>query len=124
MARKAVTHEADYVIASGIVRLSVVVGEKQFGTSMVFLDDNAIANGTLEDLPLGKGADLEGKTAEVYTLVTDTSSATDEMVVTWTLTGGRKTLVAREHASPPADFGSQMFKGIFHFTAVKAKGRK
>lgn len=122
MPKKAVIHEADYVIASGIVRLSVVVGEKQFGTSMVFLDDKAISNGTIEGLALGNGADLEGLTAEVYTMVTDTSSATDEMVVTWTLTGGKKKLVAKEHASPPADFGSQMFKGIFHFTAGKSKG--
>jgi hypothetical protein len=123
MPRKSVIHEDDYAVAGGVVRLSVVVGEKQFGTSMVFLDDEAIANGVIKNLEIGSGPDLAGSTVEIYTMVTDISSATDEMEVSWTLTGGKKKLAAGEHASPPADFGSQMFKGIFHFTAGKSKGK-
>lgn len=122
MPGKAAVHEVDYAIAGGIVRLSVVVGERQYGTSMVFLDDEAASNGDIDELPLGSGSKLDGKTAEVYTMVTDIRENTDEMSVTWILTGGRRRLIATEIASAPKNFGSQMFKGIFHFTSGK-KGR-
>lgn len=123
MPRKAVVHEADYAVADGTVRISVWVGERQLGTSIVYLADEAIANGDIEELPLGTGAALSGKTAEVYTMVTDIRDDTDEMAVTWRLTGGRSKLTVSETGSPPKALGSQMFKGIFHFTAGKKKSR-
>lgn len=123
MPRKAVVHEDEYSVEDGPVRLTVVVGERQYGTSIVFLDGEALANGDIDELPLGPGSKIHGKTAEVYTMVTDIRDNTNEMSVSWILTGGRKRIVATESASSPKNFGSQMFKGVFHFTAG-IKGKK
>lgn len=117
MARKAVLHEQEYDVADGPVRLSVVVGERQFGSSMVFLDDDLIANGIIEDLPVGDGEKLAGKTLAVYTLVTDVRDNTDDMVVTWILTGGGHRSTGTASGKPAKSFGSQMFKGVFHLTS-------
>src|SRR4029079_13427474 len=96
MSRKPVLHEEDYPPGNGPIRLTVVVGERQIGTSVVFLDDKAIANGEIEGLRLGEGKDLEGMTLTVYTLVTDIRDNSDEMAVTWILGGGDHRMSATE----------------------------
>ena len=118
MARKAVLHEQEYDVADGPVRLSVVVGERQFGSSIVFLNDDLIANGIVEDLPVGNGGKLGGKTLAVYTLVTDIRDNTDDMTVTWILTGGAHRVTGTASGKPTKKFGSQMFKGVFHLTSA------
>jgi hypothetical protein len=109
--------EQEYDLADGPVRLSVVVGERQFGSSMVFLNDELVANGIIEDLPVGNGGKLGGKTLAVYTLVTDIRDNTDDMTVTWILTGGRHRITGTASGKPAKKFGSQMFKGVFHLTS-------
>ena len=117
MARKPVLHEQDYIVANGQVRLSIVVGERQFGSSIVFIDDEQVANGIVEELILGEGEALEGSTAFIYTLVTDIRDNSDEMSVTWIITGGAHRVTATATGIPAKKFGSQMFKGVFHFQA-------
>jgi hypothetical protein len=116
VARKAVLHEEDYAVGDGRLRLSVIVGEKQFGSSMVFLNDELIANGIVDELPIGNGKKLDGCTLAIYTLVTDIRDNTDEMSVTWILNGGAHRLNATETGSASKKFGSQMFKAVFHLT--------
>lgn len=113
MPKKAVLYEQDYLVSDGNVRLSVVVGERQFGSSMVFLDDDLLGNGDIEELPVGKGQKLDGKTLVVYTLVTDVRENTDEMSVTWILAGGENRAIATATGAASKKFGSQMFKGVF-----------
>jgi predicted ABC-class ATPase len=113
--RKPVLHEQDYIVANGPVRLSVIVGERQFGSSMVFIDDDQVANGIVEELVLGDGDKLEGSKCVIYTLVTDIRDNTDEMSVTWIIAGGSHRVTATATGSPAKKFGSQMFKAIFRF---------
>lgn len=115
MAKKPVLHEQDYIVAGGPIRLSIVVGERQFGTSMVFIDDEQVANGIVEELILGDGDALEGSTAVIYTLVTDVRDNSDEMSVTWIIAGGAHRVTATATGTATKKFGSQMFKGVFHF---------
>ena len=115
MPRKPVLHEQDYIVADGPVRLSVIVGERQFGSSMVFIDDDQVANGIVEELILGDGDKLEGSSLVIYTLVTDIRDNTDEMSVTWIIAGGSHRVMATATGTPAKKFGSQMFKGIFRF---------
>jgi hypothetical protein len=115
VARKPVLHEQDYIVANGQVRLSIVVGERQFGSSIVFIDDEQVANGIVEELILGEGDSLEGSTAFIYTLVTDIRDNSDEMSVTWIIAGGAHRVTATATGAPAKKFGSQMFKGVFHF---------
>ena len=103
------------MVSDGAVRLTVVVGERQFGSSIVFVDDEEIANGEIEDLSLGDGGKLEGRTLSVYTIVTDVRSDTDDMAVTWILVGGGHRLTSTATGTPARKLGSQMFKGVFHF---------
>lgn len=114
MAKKAVLHEQDYFVSGGTVRLSVTVGERQFGSSIVFLDEEMLANGDIDELDVGKGEDIEGKVLAIYTLVTDVRDNTDQMAVTWILAGGESRVVATAIGAAPKKFGSQMFKGVFH----------
>ena len=108
-------HEQDYEVSEGAVRLTVVVGERQFGSSIVFLDDDVVANGDIDSVVVGDGDKLEGRTISIYTLVTDIRRDADEMAVTWILAGGVHRLSATATGTPAKKFGSQMFKGIFHF---------
>jgi len=82
---------------------------------MAFVDDDDVANGEIEDVSLGDGDKLEGKTLVVYTLVTDIRSDSDDMSVTWILIGGGHRLTATETGEAAKKFGSQMFKGVFRF---------
>jgi hypothetical protein len=113
MSRKPVLHEEDYETGDAPIRLTVVVGERQIGTSVVFIDDKAIANGDIEGLRLGEGKSLRGETLTVYTLVTDIRDNSDEMAVTWILDGGDHRTSATETGTVSKHFGSQMFKGVF-----------
>lgn len=117
MAKKAVLHEQDYLVSDGTIRLSVTVGERQFGSSMVFLDDNMLANGEIHELDVGKGGDVVNKPLTIYTLVTDVRDNTDQMAVTWIVAGGESRVVATAIGAAPKKFGSQMFKGVFHLKA-------
>jgi hypothetical protein len=114
VAKKPVLHEQDYVVSDGPVRLSVSVGERQFGSSMAFLDEKMLGNGEIDELDVGDGDKIEGKTLAIYTLVTDVRDNTDDMAVTWILVGGETRVVATAIGSAPKKFGSQMFKGVFH----------
>jgi hypothetical protein len=100
VARKPVLHEQDYVVSDGAIRLSVAVGERQFGSSMVFLDDDMVANGDVEEVTLGDGGRLKGKTLAIYTLVTDIRRDTDAMAVTWILVGGTHRVLATATGAP------------------------
>ena len=55
------------------------------------------------------------KTATIYTLVTDIRDNSDEMSVTWIIAGGAHRVIATATGTPTKKFGSQMFKGVFHF---------
>lgn len=117
MPRKPISVEAEYTLADETVRLTVMVGDRQYGSSMVFLDDELLANGDIDEVPLGNGAELDGKMLSVYTVVTDVRDRKAEMSVTWILTGGMKRLKLEETGAAPKSFGSQMFKAVFDLNA-------
>lgn len=117
MPRKPISVEAEYTLADDIVRLTVMVGDRQYGSSMVFLDDELLANGDIDEIPLGRGRDLDGKTLAIYTVVTDVRDRKAEMSVAWILTGGMKRLKLEETGAAPKSFGSQMFKAVFELVA-------
>jgi hypothetical protein len=113
--RKPIAVEDKYPVSDGEVRLSVLVGDRQYGTSMVFVDHELVANGDIDGIPLGRGPDLTGKAVSIYTVVTDVRNKKTEMSVTWVLTGGQKQLTVEREATTSKGFGSQMFKAVFEF---------
>ncbi len=118
MPRKPIAVEDEYAVSEDEVRLTVLVGDRQYGTSMVFLEDELVANGDIDSLPLGKAPGLVGKAASIYTVVTDVRNKKNEMSVTWILTGGPKKLTVEREATTSKGFGSQMFKAVFEFVSA------
>ena len=117
MPRKPISVEEEYPVTRGLVRLSVLVGDRQYGTSMVFLDDDLLANGDIDSVPLGNGPELLGKAVSIYTVVTDVRNKKTEMSVTWVLDGGRERLTFEREGTTSKGFGSQMFKAVFDFVS-------
>ena len=117
MPRKPIAVEKNYAVGTDTVRLTVIVGDRQYGSSMVFLDKDLVANGDIDEIPLGEGPALGGKRLAVYTVVTDVRNKKTDMSVTWILTGGAKTLKLEKDATTAKGFGSQMFKAVFELTA-------
>ncbi len=116
MPRKPIALKKEYAVGSGAIRLSVLVGDRQYGTSMVFLDDELLSNGDIDELPLGAGEEIAGRTVSVYTVVTDVRDRKNDMSVIWILTGGEKTATFEKSGSAAKSFGSQMFKAVFELT--------
>ena len=117
MPRKPIAVEKVYAVGSGTVRLTVIVGDRQYGSSMVFLGKELVANGDIDEVPLGEGSALAGRRVSVYTVVTDVRNKKNEMSVTWILTGGAEPLKVEKDATTAKGFGSQMFKAVFELTA-------
>ena len=85
-----------YKVGTRTVFLSLSIGEGQFGSSDVFIDDERIlrTSGSFGGLRLGGGAELTGKTLLVRTIVNDTVTQTNRMTLTYKLAGG----------TPPGEF--------------------
>ena len=119
MPSKAIASKQEYAVGDAPVRLTVAVGDRQYGSSMVFLDDELLSNGDIEELPLGHGSALGDRTLTVYTVVTDVRDRKNEMSVSWILTGGPKALNVEKSGSASKSFGSRMFKAVFDLTRAK-----
>lgn len=91
MAEKVKTADT-YEIGTEDVFLSLNIGEGQFGTSDVFVEDTSIlrASGSIGRLRLGAGIRLTGKDVLIRSVVTDVSTLTNKMSVTYLLSGGKK----------------------------------
>jgi hypothetical protein len=85
-----ITVNKDYNVGDGKITFSLVIGEGQFGRSDVRLNTQRLvrASGSIGDLLVGKGADVQGKTLRIRTIVHDTVAATNKMSVTYILAGG------------------------------------
>jgi len=86
---KSVTLVTDYQIADAVVKLSVVIGDAQIGSSIVKLGSTPLGKGAIEALPVGAGPAVRGNPLFVKTIVTDINDSTNHTSVTYRLTGGR-----------------------------------
>lgn len=77
-----------YPVTTEDVKLQVVIGDAQIGASAVFVDDTLVSKGVVDNLNLGSGAALSGKTLTIRTIVTDVNPETDRASVTFALRGG------------------------------------
>ena len=84
-----VTHE-DYRVGAGAgeIRLTLTVGEGQFGTSRAKLDGLVLATGSGPmSIRVGRRSEVKGKTLFVRSIINDVNSLTNRMSVTYRLTG-------------------------------------
>lgn len=88
-----------YQVDTADVFLSLSIGEGQFGTTDVFVGGTSIlrATGPIGGLRIGSGPVIKGKKLLVRSLVSDVSTKTNNMSVTYRLNGGKnpKNLVVK-----------------------------
>lgn len=98
MADKVKTDDT-YQVGAADVFLSLTIGDGQFGTSDVFVGGTQIvrASGPIGSLRLGSGAAIKGKKLLVRSVVSDVSTMTNKMSVSYRLNGGTapKAIVAK-----------------------------
>jgi hypothetical protein len=112
-----VTLDETYKVRKANVFMSLRIGDGQFGTSDVFLDDQQIlrVSGPIGKLLIGKGEDLVGSMLLIRSIVNDVSAATNRMSVGYQLRGGAATreFIARGKVDKPGAL--LVFEATFEF---------
>ncbi len=80
---------ADYEVAAKKVKLSVVIGDAQIGSSVVTLGSKRLGMGDISKLEIGSGPKIKGKSLFVKSVVTDVNDRTNHTSLTYRLVGGR-----------------------------------
>jgi len=91
---KKISYATSYKVGQGDIRLQVVIGDGQFGSTLVTLGSQVWEQAHDFDHVLGTGVALAGKTLSVTSIVTDTNVQTNQTAVTYRLSGG---VVPLEH---------------------------
>jgi hypothetical protein len=106
--------QTDYHVADKEVKISVVIGEAQIGSSLVMLDEKEKAKGEkIVDCSLGNGPDLKGKTLLVKTTVNDVSDKTNLTSVTYQLKGGKEDANYLLDATVANEGDSMLYRATF-----------
>lgn len=88
MSVKSVKLETDYEVGDDPVRISILIGDGQFGTSVMWIGERIFGPGDIANVVLGDGADLTGETLVIKSIVTDINDQTNHTSVTYDLDGG------------------------------------
>ena len=81
--------EEGYEVNEGEVKLTILIGNAQIGTSSVKLNDTVLYTGDVSGLLIGKGAEISGKILSIKTVVTDVNDKTNLTNVYYELKGGK-----------------------------------
>jgi hypothetical protein len=79
---------SDYPVSTGEVRLKIVIGDAQIGSSVVKLGRKVIARGDIDNLLVGNGPELPGRKLNIKTMVNDVNPQTDRTDVLYIVKGG------------------------------------
>ena len=103
--------DKDYKVGDGKVSLSLVIGDGQFGRTEVRLNTQRLVrvSGSIGDLIIGDGADVQGKTLRIRSIVHDTVAATNKMSVTYKLSGGTRDVQFTSKGAVTQDGGNLVF---------------
>ena len=114
MAVKSTRLEEDYAVTDGDVQLSVIIGDRQFGTSLVTLDGEQLALGDVNGLTVTAPGGLRGKKLFVKSVVTDVNDQSNFTSITYELSGGvaPKGFELRETVDNDGD--SVVYRATFH----------
>ena len=113
MVKRVELEREDFSVGSGPVTLRIVIGDAQLGTSLVLLDGEEIASGSIALLRLPAPADLVGKRLTIVTTVTDVQRMTNRTSVTYVLTGGAGDWEYRSAESVDEENASVVYKATF-----------
>jgi hypothetical protein len=107
-----------YAVRDRDVSLSLFVGNGQFGRTDVLLDGESILDrvtGDINNLVLGPGIDLQGRTLAINTLAVDVNTDTNRLGITYELKGGKRAIEFESKDVVPSEFGSILFVTTVRF---------
>jgi len=87
---KTVDLRADYEVDSKDVKLTIVIGNAQIGASIVKLDKKEKGRGDINNVLIGSGPSIRGKSIKTKSVVTDVNDQTNKTTITYKLTGGMR----------------------------------
>ena len=102
-----------YAVSQGPLKLTIIIGDAQLGSSRVVLGDKELARGEIKDLPIGDGSVIAGKTLFIKSVVTDVNDKTNHTSITYVLRGGKedKEYVLSEDVGKEG--GSMIYRATF-----------
>ena len=106
-----------YKVAGGKVFVNVAIGDGQIGDSVVFIDDDPIIMGAVNNLELGLGQELVGKILRVKTVATDAVDETNLTSVTWRLSGGAIPYLEGRQKEVENEGDSAVYRARFAFAS-------
>jgi hypothetical protein len=86
---KVIDLNTTYTTGTKDIKLTVTIGDAQIGQSVALLDDVELGRGDIDGLLVGNGPAVKGKKLIIKTLVTDVNPRTNDMSVTYELSGGK-----------------------------------
>jgi hypothetical protein len=110
---KVVDLRADYEVDSKDVRLTIVIGNAQIGSSVVTLDGTEKGRGDIEKLLIGAGSKVKGKPLKTKSAVTDVNDKTNRTVITYRLTGGKRNQDFTSSGTVDKDGDSIIYRALF-----------
>ncbi|GAB4376167.1 MAG: hypothetical protein Kow0042_22210 [Calditrichia bacterium] len=78
----------NYRVGSGDIFLTIYFGDAQFGSSAVVFDNEILGIGEINQLKIGRGTEIIGKTLKIKSTVTDVNDKTNHTSITYKFTGG------------------------------------
>lgn len=111
---KRVSMETDYKVATATVKLTVIVGDAQIGSSLVRLDAAELGRGDINGLTIGKGPQTRGKTLSIKSVVTDVNDATNHTSITYAISGGAADQMFSQMAMVDEEGDSVIYKASIH----------
>jgi hypothetical protein len=115
MSVKSVRFETDYRVADDDVRISIRIGDGQFGTSFLVLGDRTFGPGDIEDVTLGAGPELAGLELKAKSIVTDVNDITNRTSISYEIAGGEAPASHVLVASVDEDGGSVVYRTRIRF---------
>ena len=73
---KVIDLRADYEVGSNDVKLTIVIGNAQIGSSIVKLQSSEKGRGDIDKLLIGPGGSIKGKSIKIKSAVTDSEPTT------------------------------------------------
>lgn len=112
---KVVDRIESYQVSDGEVRLSIIIGDAQIGSSVVSLDSDEIGRGDISNLVVGSGPDIKNKALFTKSVVTDVNDASDWISITYHLEGGAQNQDYSSSDKVEAAGDSIIYRAKFNF---------
>jgi hypothetical protein len=110
---KTVDLRADYEVDSKAVKLTIIFGNAQIGSSVVTLEKVEKGRGDIDGLVIGPGPRIKGKSLKTKSVVTDVNDMTNKTSVTYRLTGGKRNQEFTSSGTVDANGGSIIYRALF-----------